>query len=58
MAWQGKPDSWQLRLTMLRKVYLVGGHITPFVGKGYPNFQKGAKGLKEQPVSQVAHMRN
>jgi len=32
---------------MLRKVYLVGGHVTPFVGKGYPNFQKGAKGLKE-----------
>lgn len=32
---------------MLRKVYLAGGHVTPFVGKGSPNFQKGLKGLKE-----------
>ncbi|CAE7853457.1 SCP2 [Symbiodinium necroappetens] len=32
---------------MLRKVFLAGGHVTPFVGKGSPNFQKGLKGLKE-----------
>ena len=30
-------------LAMMRKVYLVGGHITPFLGKGNPNFQKGLK---------------
>eukprot|EP00930_Biecheleria_cincta_P023174 TRINITY_DN16784_c1_g2_i1.p1 TRINITY_DN16784_c1_g2~~TRINITY_DN16784_c1_g2_i1.p1 ORF type:complete len:414 (-),score=83.02 TRINITY_DN16784_c1_g2_i1:14-1255(-) len=30
-----------------RRVYLVGGHITPFVGKGHPTFKKGEKGLKE-----------
>mmetsp|Transcript_72339 Transcript_72339/g.167621 ORF Transcript_72339/g.167621 Transcript_72339/m.167621 type:complete len:412 (-) Transcript_72339:178-1413(-) len=32
---------------MPRKVYVVGGHITPFVGKGYPGFKKGDKGLKD-----------
>lgn len=32
---------------MSRKVYLVGGHITPFVGKGSPDFKKGSKGLKD-----------
>lgn len=30
-----------------RRVYLVGGHITAFVGKGSPSFKKGEKGLKE-----------
>jgi hypothetical protein len=29
------------------KVYLVGGHITPFVGKGSPAFKKGSKGLSD-----------
>lgn len=29
------------------RVFVVGGHITPFVGKGNPNFKKGEKGLKE-----------
>lgn len=29
-----------------RKVYVLGGHITPFIGKGNPNFKKGEKGLQ------------
>jgi hypothetical protein len=29
------------------KVYVVGGHITHFVGKGSPHFKKGSKGLKD-----------
>lgn len=32
---------------MSRKVFVVGGHITPFVGKGHPKFKKGEKGLKD-----------
>lgn len=32
---------------MSRSVFVVGGHITPFVGKGSANFKKGAKGLKD-----------
>lgn len=31
----------------MSKVYVVGGYITPFVGKGNPNFKKGEMGLKE-----------
>ncbi|CAJ1411093.1 unnamed protein product [Effrenium voratum] len=38
---------------MMRKVYLVGGHITPFLGKGNPNFQKGLKGLQEYMAESV-----
>ena len=30
-----------------RRVFVVGGHITPFVGKGSSSFKKGAKGLKD-----------
>jgi len=32
---------------MPRQVYVVGGHITPFVGKGSAGFKKGEKGLKD-----------
>lgn len=32
---------------MSRRVFLVGGHITPFVGKGSPHFKKDAKNLKD-----------
>lgn len=30
-----------------RRVYVVGGHITTFMGKGNPDFKKGQKGLKD-----------
>ncbi len=29
------------------KVYLVGGHVTPFVGKGNPDFKQGSKTLAD-----------
>lgn len=39
---------------MTRRVYLVGGHITPFVGKGSPDFKKGSKGLKDYFTEAIA----
>ena len=40
-------DLSSLCTTRMSKVYVVGGYITPFVGKGNPNFKKGEMGLKE-----------
>mmetsp|Transcript_106025 Transcript_106025/g.204023 ORF Transcript_106025/g.204023 Transcript_106025/m.204023 type:complete len:413 (+) Transcript_106025:50-1288(+) len=38
---------------MSRRVFLLGGHITPFVGKGNPDFKKGEKGLRDYFAASV-----
>jgi hypothetical protein len=56
LYWQSVYRTDAALLTM--KVYCVGGHITPFVGKGSTNFKKGSKGLKEYMVSTLAVLLN